>query len=110
VVSATPSEIMQKKKRNRHRPMSDNRSRPASASKSNAPTWHKILAINLRRLRADRHITVEALARRTGYTLEFVKKVERGEDEGLFLAEVEPFAEALGVEVSYLLTRRSKDA
>jgi hypothetical protein len=102
---------MRKKTSNSNRLKSDTRSRPASASKAGDRTWHKILAINLRLIRADRHITLEMLARKTGYTLDFVKKVERGESRRLLLAHAEVFAKALGVEVIYLLTpRRSKGA
>jgi hypothetical protein len=98
-------------KRNSNGHKSDTRSRPAAASKSNARTWHKLLAINLRRIRADRHITLETVVRKTGYTLEFVKEVERGEARRLLLADAEVFAKALGVEVIYLVTRhRSRDA
>ncbi len=111
VACATSFEIMRSNRRNSNGLKSDTRSRPAAASKSDARTWHKLLAINLRRIRADRHITLETLVRKTGYTLEFVKKVEKGERRRLLLADAEVFAKALGVKVSFLVTRRrSKDA
>lgn len=103
---------MRKKLGNSNRQLSATRARSATASKANAPTWHKTLATNLRRIRADRHITLETLVRKTGYTLEFVKKVEKAQVPELLLAHTEPFAKALRVSVIYLLRprRRSKDA
>jgi DNA-binding Xre family transcriptional regulator len=87
------------------------RARPNAALKSNAPTWHKILAVNLRRIRVDRHITQKMLARSTGYKLESVKKIERCEHRRLSAAHVQAFADALEVDVTDLLRpHRSKGA
>ena len=97
---------MKKKTGNQNGLKSVIRPRSAAASKSKVPTWHKVFAIQLRRKQADRHITLETLARKTGLTLEFVKKAARGENPKLVLAHVEVFAQALGVTAIYLLKRR----
>lgn len=70
---------------------------------------HEILAINIHRARTERHLSVESLARKAGYSPEFVEKVEKGEIQDLTDEYVEGFADALGVDVTDLVRRPSRD-
>jgi transcriptional regulator with XRE-family HTH domain len=79
-------------------------STPGSAS-GNQPL-DEVFAVNVRRARENKRMSVAALARRTGYMPEFIGQVERGEVSELSLAELEAFATALDLDVTDLVRRR----
>jgi len=64
-----------------------------------------VVAANLRRIRTGKRISVEALARKTGYSADFVQKAERGELQRLKIEDIEPLAAALEVDITALVKR-----
>ena len=77
----------------------------SAVSRSGSKKLREVVAANLRRIRTDNHISVEALARKAGYPLEFVEKAEKGELQRLKIADLEPFAAALEVDITALVKR-----
>ena len=74
-------------------------------SRSGSPSLSQMFGANLQRARKKRRLSIDELARRCGYTPEYVQAVERGMDPELSLAEAETFAEALGVHIADLMKR-----
>lgn len=66
------------------------------------PEERKILAANLRQLRAERGISQEELADRAGLHRIYVESVERSE-RNISIDDIAKLADALGVEASELL-------
>jgi transcriptional regulator with XRE-family HTH domain len=66
------------------------------------PKERKILALNLRRLRAEQGISQEDLADRAGLHRTYVGSVERGE-RNISIDNIAKLAAALGVEANELL-------
>jgi transcriptional regulator with XRE-family HTH domain len=65
----------------------------------------EVFAANVRRLRTDKGLSAESLARRCGYTPEFIDSVEKAQAPELTIDELAVFAAALDVDGSDLVRR-----
>jgi transcriptional regulator with XRE-family HTH domain len=79
--------------------------RPDSGPKDRYRPLTEVFAANVRRVRAQRELSVLALARRCGFTSEFVDLIEKGQASEIGLEEIVLLAEALGVEAADLVSR-----
>lgn len=71
-------------------------------SKKNQPVLRQIVAQNLRKFRAEKHVSQEALADMAGLHRTYVGSVERGE-RNISIDNVEKLALALGIKPPELL-------
>jgi transcriptional regulator with XRE-family HTH domain len=67
----------------------------------------RILAENIRRFRAAKELSQEALAHDCGLHRTYVGSIERGE-RNITISSLEVIAKALGVSVADLLTKKPK--
>ncbi len=72
-------------------------------------TSRRVLAHNMRRLRAERRISQEALADLAQLHRTYIGSIERGE-RNLSLDNIERIAKALGVHITVLLTETDDNA
>lgn len=73
-----------------------------------SPEIRATLAANVRRLREHEGLSQEELATRAGLHRTYVGSVERAE-RNVTLSTLEAFASVFGVDVSFLLHKRSSD-
>src|SRR4051794_3570280 len=99
---AAKKAIMRPQKRNTNGQQSVHRVRSSKASEFGAQACRD-LAINTRRIRIRKRISLREFARRTKRTVAFLKEFERGEFMTASLGDAEEFAEALRVSVLDLL-------
>jgi len=99
--------MVRKKTLKLHRQMSDAAGpRAGRASGPARPAIHRVLALNLRRLLAEKGVSKEELARRIGEPVSYVDDILSGRSRVVRTGEVEGIASALRVEDTDLVKRR----
>jgi transcriptional regulator with XRE-family HTH domain len=83
----------------------DSKGRPPGERWAQDKPLPEVFAANLRRIRERVGLSVEALAERCGFTVDFVDSVETGSAPGFGLDQVARFASALGVDPTELVSR-----
>jgi transcriptional regulator with XRE-family HTH domain len=72
-------------------------------------TLHRVVGFNVRRVRKNKGIALDVLARRVKSTTAFVERVEKGQERDLTLDTLAALAKALKVDVIELVTRREME-
>lgn len=82
---------------------------PTSGPKDGSRPLTEVFGANVRRVRAQRELSVLALAQRCGFTIEFVDLIEKGQAPEIGLDEIVVLAKALGVEPGDLVSRDASE-
>lgn len=81
---------------------------PLNSTRYRAVEPSSSVIITVKKLREQRKWSQNDLARKTGYSLQFIQKIEQGKAKSLTLDAAERFCEAFGCEPGDLLARESE--